>query len=324
MIVTLTANPSMDRTVGLVGPLERGAVLRAISSTASPAGKGVNVSIALHRFAGSTLAVLPGRPDEPVVTALAQQGITVKSVPIAGELRSNITVTEPDGTTTKINEPGPTLSADEWERLAEAVVASARHRGGWVALCGSLPPGVPDDAYAAIARAVRDAGVQVALDTSGPALGATLAASAVDLIKPNAEELVELTGAREDPRDLEEEPRLVADLARRLVTSGVGAVLCTLGAHGAVLVTPGGVWHAPAPAIRPRSTVGAGDSSLAGYLLADVRGAQPEERLRRAVAHGAAAAARSGSEMPDPSDVHELLPLIPVTAVTLPRTVAGI
>ncbi len=322
MIVTLTANPSLDRTVELPGRLERGAVLRAAASRATPAGKGVNVSLALHRFGGDTLAVLPGKAAEPLVAALSEAHVPVEPVAIEGELRSNLTLTEPDGTTTKVNEPGPRLSGEEWERLVSAVLARA-HRAAWVALCGSLPPGVPADAYAGIARALHGTGARVAVDTSGAAAAAAVGAAPLDLVKPNAEELVELTGAASDPASVENDPLLAAELAGRLLDRGVRAVLCTLGASGALLVTAAGAWHAAAPLIRARSTVGAGDSSLAGYLLADSRGAQPEECLRRAVAHGAAAAARPGSEMPTPPDVHDLLPSASATPVPLSGIAAG-
>ncbi|WP_210479378.1 1-phosphofructokinase family hexose kinase [Naasia sp. SYSU D00948] len=322
MIVTLTANPSLDRTVELPGRLERGAVLRATASTATPAGKGVNVSLALHRFGGDTVAVLPGRASEPLVAALVAARVPVEPVAIEGALRSNLTLTEADGTTTKVNEPGPLLSGEEWERLAAAVLAHAR-TGAWVALCGSLPPGVPLDAYAGLARAVSALGARVAVDTSGAAASATVGEAPVDLVKPNAEELVELTGDRHDPAAVEADPLLAAELAGRLLRRDVGAVLCTLGSAGALLVTQAGAWHAPAPVIQPRSTVGAGDSALAGYLLADTRGAQADERLRRAVAHGAAAAALPGSEMPAPADVHDLLPLVSVTSLPLTGIAAG-
>ena len=316
MIVTLTANPSLDRTVTLDGPLERGRVQRATGSTSEPAGKGVNVARVVLSAGRSAVAVLPGSHDDPLVIGLRERGIPHRAVELSGRLRINLTITEPDGTTTKVNEPGPRLSDAE---LAALTTALEREAAGacWVVLSGSLPPGVPDDWYAELVMRLRSSGAAVAVDTSGAPLLATLAADVPhlpQLVKPNGEELAELVGT---DRDLEVDVDAAADAAAALVDRGIGAVLATLGAAGAVLATRDGVWIATPPAIRRVSTVGAGDSALAGYLLADLAGADPADRLRSAVAHGAAAAALPGSSLPTPADlrvddvrVHALLPRV--------------
>jgi 1-phosphofructokinase len=121
-----------------------------------------------------------------------------------------------------------------------------------------------------------------------------------DLLKPNAEELAEVLGlAHQDVTD----PRRAAEHARLLVGHGCAAVLVTLGAGGAVLVTEEGAWHAAPPPTIAKSTVGAGDCALAGYLLADLDGAAPADRLCHAVAYGSAAAGLPGSAVPEPADV---------------------
>jgi 1-phosphofructokinase len=167
-------------------------------------------------------------------------------------------------------------------------------------LAGSLPPGVPANFYAEITRELRArfgaAAPKVAIDSSGAPLAAAVAARP-DLLKPNAEELAELTGVS-DPDSLEADPRLAARAALTLIEAGVGAVLATLGSQGAVLVTADGCWLARSPKIVARSTVGAGDSSLAGYLLSDIAGASAPDCLRQAAAHGAAAASLPGSTVP--------------------------
>jgi 1-phosphofructokinase len=123
-----------------------------------------------------------------------------------------------------------------------------------------------------------------------------------DLLKPNAEELASLTG--DDWAALEADPHAAAAAAARLVGDGISAVLLTLGSQGAVLITADGCWRATPPPITLKSTVGAGDASLAGYLLADLRGLDAPDRLREAVAFGAAAASLPGSTMPRESDLH--------------------
>ena len=168
---------------------------------------------------------------------------------------------------------------------------------------GSLPPGVADDFYVRVIAAVRRAhgahAPLIAVDTSGPALTAVVADGAPDLIKPNDEELGELVGAPLDGADAQS----ALDVARALVPDRVGAALVTLGARGALLVDADGAWAAVPPPIRVVSTVGAGDSSLAGYVLGDARGEGPDERLRLAIRYGAAAASLPGTQAPAPGDL---------------------
>jgi 1-phosphofructokinase len=310
MIVTLTANPSIDRTVSLTGPLRRGAVHRATAATSHPGGKGVNVARVITAAGKRSVAVLPGNTGDPILLALAEAGIDHRGIAHPGTARVNLTVTEPDGTTTKINEPGAALPPDSLSALASCLQDLAAS-AVWVVLSGSLPPGVPAHWYADLVTALRAGPTQIAVDTSDEpllALAAAFPGAAPDLIKPNAAELGQLTGV--DGADLERaaergDPLPTARAARSLIDGGgPRAVLATLGAAGAVLVTDGGAWYATTPPIAPRSTVGAGDASLAGYLLADLQNAGPADRLARAVAYGSAAAALPGTALPSPHHTH--------------------
>ena len=303
MIVTLTANPSLDRTVELPGPLVPGAVQRATRSVDEPGGKGVNVSRGVAASGHATVAVLPGRLDDPVLVALRERGVPAVNLHLDARLRSNVTLTSPDGTTTKVNEPGPDLSA-HGTALRDLVVEQSAG-ADWLVLAGSLPPGLPATFLADVVRAVRgahgDAAPQVAVDSSGAPFAAVLAAGvAVDLVKPNADELAEVVGGDADA--YESDPAAAVDGATRLLDRGVGAVLLTLGGAGAVLVTRDGAWTAAAPRITPLSTVGAGDSALAGYLLAETVGLDAPARLAQAVASGTAAALLPGSDVPALAD----------------------
>jgi 1-phosphofructokinase len=223
-------------------------------------------------------------------------------------VRTNVAITEPDGTTTKLNEPGATLDAAARAALTRSVLTVAAD-AAWVVLSGSLPPGLPDDWYAEVASSLRSSACKVAIDTSErplAALAASFGTAAPDVIKPNAEELASLVGA--DPLHLESaaaagDPEPVVSAAREVIARGARTVLVTLGAAGAVLVDETGSWMATPPPIVPRSTVGAGDSSLAGYLRAEVGGAQPPQRLQMAVAYGSAAAALPGSALPSPDQI---------------------
>ena len=145
MITTVTANPSLDRTLH-IATLGRGSVHRASAELVEPSGKGVNVSVALHGAGRATTAVLPsgGAAGRQVIELLDTLGVAVRSVAVRGAVRSNISVIEDDGTTTKFNASGPRLSIEE----VDALVAASDHvsaAGQWVAWCGSLPAGFADD-----------------------------------------------------------------------------------------------------------------------------------------------------------------------------------
>lgn len=303
MILTLTANPSHDRTVVLGGILERGAVIRAEAVSSQAGGKGVNIARASVSAGLPAVAVLPADDDDPFVIELLAAGIDCRPIPHDGTLRTNITITEPDGTTTKLNSPGPSLSPSVLRQLGDAL--SRRTAGAdWTVLAGSLPPGVAPEWYAELVVMLRESGGRIAVDTSDAplqALVAALPASAPHLMKPNGAELASFTG--DDPERLEHDPLAAAKAARTLVESGVETVLATLGAQGAVLVTADAAWHATPPPTTVVSTVGAGDSSLFGYLLAEIRQQRPEQRLALAVAYGSAAAGLPGTTIPRPDQV---------------------
>lgn len=308
MIVTLTPNPSIDRTIDLAGPLERGGVVRSTGSHDDAGGKGINVANVIRQAGELSVAVLPGNHEDPLVESLRELHLTHRSVPIGAACRVNFTLVEHDGTTTKVNAPGPELSVEVQERLAR-VVAREGAGAAWIALCGSLPPGVPDDFYGQIARSVQG-GPSIAMDTSGAALRASIdaAAESIALIKPNSDELGELLGV--PAADFEGDPVLARDRAQPLLDRGIREILLTLGGQGALLISGEGVWQAEAPRITVQSTVGAGDSSLAGYLLGSLRDDPPAGRLALAVAYGSAAASLPGSQMPAPSDLLPDLPAV--------------
>ena len=154
MILTLTPNPSLDRTVSLPGPLQRGAVQRLTGVVMEPGGKGVNVARVLSNAGRAATAVLPAAENDPILTALGAlelPGLTVRSVPVAGPARINTAVTEPDGTTTKLNELGAGLSEEEIDAVEQALLETLTLTGvsagadthHWAVLSGSLPPGAP-------------------------------------------------------------------------------------------------------------------------------------------------------------------------------------
>jgi 1-phosphofructokinase len=296
MIVTVTLNPSLDRTLR-VQALRRGAVQRAVHNHTDPGGKGVNVARALSAHGTPVLTVLPvgGTTGASLVAGLVEAGVPHVAVPGESRTRANISIVEPDGTTTKVNEPGVTLSSRELRAITEAVT---RHigPGDWVVTAGSIAPGQDPEVYAEIGRAARAAGARWAVDTSGVALSASLVARP-DLVKPNREELAEVLGL---------ELLTLGDVvaACRELNNGNGlSVLCSLGADGAVLVDRDGAWLGTGPQVQVENTVGAGDALLAGYLHGLTVEGSREAGLRAGVAWATAAVATPGTGVPEPDRV---------------------
>lgn len=293
MIVTLTPNPSLDRTLQIEA-LHRGEVVRATSVRVDPGGKGINVALALTRTGHPARAVVPvgGREGEQLAAAIQDTGIELVRVPIAETVRTNITLAEPDGTITKINDPGPALTPTEANALTSTTVA-ALDGASWVAGCGSLPPGAPTQLYAELVAQGHGAGALVAIDASDAALAAAVEAGP-DLIKPNVHELAELTG-----RALTSIGEVV-EAAQQLQSAGISCVVVSLGGDGAVMVDAQGAWQATTEPVAVRSTVGAGDALVAGLLAA---GGTGPDALRSGVAYGTAAAQLPGTQFPVPDQL---------------------
>ena len=284
MIVTVTPNPSIDRTLR-VPVLVRGSVHRATDTTAEAGGKGVNVARALATEGHEALAIAPMSAASVVAfRSLLGSAATLETVPIGGDVRVNVGLIEADGTVTKVNEPGPWLGEPETEALLARAAAVAA-RASWVVGCGSLPPGMLPNFYVRLSR-MAPSGVRVAVDADGEALRACRG-EPLALIKPNLRELEVLAG-----RGLTSLGEAVA-AAGALVGAGVGAVLVSLGPDGAVYVDRDGATHAEAVVDGVVNPVGAGDALLAGFLAAGGR----REGLGLAVAWSIAACRSPGTQM---------------------------
>jgi 1-phosphofructokinase len=294
MITTVTPNPSLDRTLH-VDRFVRGRVNRASATMVEPSGKGVNVALALHGVGVDVRAVLPigGSAGREIASLLDDLGLEHVDVPIAGAVRSNISLVEADGHSSKVNEPGPQLSDTEVDALC-AMALAGNDVGQWVLWAGSLPGGFTAQRFADAVADTRSAGRLVAVDSSGPALARMLSQHGDRLphmVKPNAEEIAELAGHHLTTLGD------VADAARVLIGRGVRTVLISLGHNGALLVdvdlpTP---LHGHAAAQRVVNTVGAGDAFLAGWLAAQHAGQTHAEALANALRFGATAVEQEGT-----------------------------
>lgn len=304
MILTVTLNTALDLTYR-VRSLRPHASHRVSAVAERPGGKGVNVARVLAAL-GHPVTVTGfagGGTGREIRDRLAgTPGLTDALVPVAGASRRTIAVVdELSGDTTQLNEPGPQIAPGEWgaflDRYGELLADASA-----VALCGSLPPGVPVGAYANLVRTARSAGVPVLLDTSGEPLRRGVAARP-DIIKPNADELAELTGSHEPVRSTQ-------DARRR----GAHAVVASLGAGGLLAVTPEGRWRAVPPARELGNPTGAGDSAVAGLLSGLLEQLPWPDRLSRAVALSAATVRAPAAGEFDPAAYDKLLPHVSVTA----------
>ena len=303
MILTVTLNTALDITYR-VRELRPHASHRVSEVTERPGGKGLNVARVLAAL-GHEVTVTGftgGATGRIVQDQLAgTPGVLDALVPVSGATRRTMAVVdERTGDTTQLNEPGPTVTSAEWTAFQEAYEALLPGVSA-VALCGSLPPGLPVGAYAGLIRTARTAGVPVLLDTSGEPLRRGVAARP-DIVKPNTDELAELTGSH-DPS------RATQDARRR----GARAVVASLGAKGLLAATPEGTWHATPPSRVHGNPTGAGDSAVAGLLSGLVERLPWPDRLARAVALSAATVLAPVAGEFDRAAYEELLGRIAVT-----------
>ena len=303
VILTVTLNTALDITYR-VGALRPHTSHRVTEVSERPGGKGVNVARVLAAL-GHEVTVTGftgGATGRAVQEGLAQApGIVDALVPVSGPTRRTIAVADATtGDTTQLNEPGPDITAAEWSAFQETYEELLRSASA-VALCGSLPPGVPVGAYAQLVRTARTLGIPVLLDTSGEPLRRGVAARP-DIVKPNADELAELTGSHE--------PLVATRDARR---RGARTVVASLGADGLLALNAEGRWHATPPRQVRGNPTGAGDSAVAGLLSGLVEHLPWPDRLARAVALSAATVLAPAAGEFDRATYEELLDRVAVT-----------
>jgi 1-phosphofructokinase family hexose kinase len=287
-IVCVTPNPALDRTLE-VPRFKPGTILRAPSARVAAGGKGVNVARALAALGAAARCMGPlGGASGKILADLARaEGLAAAWTWCEGETRSCVILVDPEAKqATVINESGPRLKADDWNRVGAEVLAGSE-RGQTVSLSGSLPPGLPDESLAQLCRSLVEAGREVWADSSGPALASALSVRGVRM-KINREEAEEVLGAPLNG------VAACGGAARELLSRGPTTVVITLGADGAVLASAEGCWHSSAPPVESASAVASGDSFLAGLVAALTSGRDPAEALSWGVAAGTANAMANG------------------------------
>jgi 6-phosphofructokinase 2 len=301
-ILTITMNPALDlgATVENVYPDHK---LRCGQDRCDPGGGGINVSRAIRRLGGESLALYccGGQSGQILRGLLDEAGLSHRAIPVEGSTRQNVNILErATNQQYRFVMPGPRLEHEEWRKALEAV-AGMSPAPRLVVASGSLPPGVPEDFYALLARVVRDQGGRMILDTSGSALVPAIR-EGVFLVKPSLRELRVFAMGR-----VEHEPDQ-ARAARMIVESGrCEAVVVSLGAAGALFATAAGCERLHAPSVTVRSRIGAGDSMVAGIALSLARGEALRDAVRHGVAAGTAAVMNPGTELCHIEDVERLL-----------------
>lgn len=301
-IVTLTLSPTIDTSTE-VDHVVAERKLRCDEPAHEPGGGGVNVARALRRFGVDPLAVFTagGPTGEQLIQLVRDEDVSIHPVPIAGHTRENFTVRETATTLQyRFCMPGPRIENEEWQAVLD-VLRSLDPAPDYLVASGSLPPGLPEDAFAEIARIARERGTRMILDTSGPPLRAAIDAG-LFLIKPNLSELAWLEGEEwiADGDQLNE-------AATRLLTEhDCEAVVVSLGAGGALAVNGDEMARISAPTVRPESKVGAGDSMVAGIIWGLEQGKSVLEAASLGVAAGAAAVMTPGSDLCQRDDTERL------------------
>ncbi|MEZ8221662.1 tagatose 6-phosphate kinase [Candidatus Fervidibacteria bacterium JGI MDM2 JNZ-1-D12] len=299
-VVTVTLNPAVDKTV-VVPNFRPERVVRASEVYIYPSGKGVNVARVLVRLEVPTICLgfIGGHFGAFLAEGLSREGIEHDFTTVADETRINLTIRDPEtGLEVHLVEPGAKVTEEDWQRFKATY---ERHLDGasWVALCGSLPPGVPVDAYDQLIRIAHEKGVPCALDSSGEALREGVKGKP-KLVKPNRQELVELVGG-----ELNSDEKLRSAIFK-VHELGVDIVVVSLGKEGAVGSDGTGVWKATPPSVRVVNTIGSGDALLGGLIFALLKEMPFEEALKFAVATGTANTLVDGPCYIDLRDLHEI------------------
>jgi 6-phosphofructokinase 2 len=313
-IVTITINPAVDIFVN-VSRLEPARKLRCSAPKRDPGGGGINVARVVHRLGGKVTAIYPtgGAIGNLLHRLMDREGIESLVTPSHVETRENFTVYEEStGEQYRFVLPGSALHRHEWEACLDKL-SSLPDKPEIIVASGSIPPGVPDDFFAHVARHAKKFGAKMVLDTSGPGLKAALA-EGVTLFKPNLVEFSEFVGT-----PLERETDYI-EAARQLIAAHQAeAVALTLGDQGALLITGDGAWRAEPLPIEVVSTVGAGDSFVGGLVTALAAGRTLDQALRIAVAAASAAVMSPGTELCREDDVKRLLSKVQIKNVAQPK-----
>ena len=301
MIATVTLNPALDKSI-YVDRLHPNDTNRILRVEVDAGGKGINASRVLKELGSETIALgfVGGKIGSFIEHVLENEGIPTDFVQVKADTRTNVCIQELTGSPpTMLNEPGPNIAEDDFDKLFDKVRKVARE-SSFVIFGGSLPPGVPKDIYKLLVNAAQESDSKAILDSDGEPMRLGMK-SMPYMIKPNREEAERLVSLR--VKNVGEAVRAANILAR----NGVKLVVISMGADGAVACSAGEVWQAVPPKVTPVSTIGSGDSMVAGIAHILSKGGSLGEALKLGAAAGAATAMTDGTEICSHHQVQDLL-----------------
>jgi 1-phosphofructokinase family hexose kinase len=291
LILTLTINPAIDRTISVDKLVfeDRGYIL---ARTEAAGGRGVNASQVIHAFGGKTLALLTsgGAIGQRMEQSLAGMGFPYEAVRVRAEARANLTISDKNGLTIKLNEIGAELAQSEIQAV-RALVEARLGKARWLMICGSVQPGVPQEFYREMIELARSRGVKTLLDTDGDSLARSLEAKP-SVISPNQQEAERLLGRAIITRSQS------LEALQRIHAMGPESVLLKLGSRGALGVSADGAFEAVPPRVDSLSPIGAGDALAAAFVWALDKKKSFADALRWGVAAGTASAMLPGMSFP--------------------------
>ncbi|MBO5372943.1 MAG: 1-phosphofructokinase [Lachnospiraceae bacterium] len=300
MIITVTMNPAIDKTI-MVDKFYAGGLNRIENPLTDAGGKGINVSKTIHALGGKTLATgfLGKNGSEKILACLQEENIASDFVMVDGITRTNMKIMEKDGTLTEINEQGMWIPQEKIEELVEKLTGYANEDSLFV-FAGSIPKGVDTSIYGRLTAAVREKGAKVFVDADGELLKEAIKACP-DMLKPNHVELAEYFG-----KDIHIEEAELVELARKLIENKAELVAVSRGSKGALFVTKSQVIRCCAIDVEVHSTVGAGDAMVAALVYARQQDFTLEETVRLAMAASAGAVTTAGTKSPDRETIEAL------------------
>lgn len=333
MIYTVTLNPAVDKTV-TINDFMTGEVNRTDKIRTDAGGKGLNVSKCLASLgAKSTAAMFLGGNAGNLIRSFlydtkssAHDMITPLIVDVPGETRTNLKIVDPQsGTTTDINEKGPVITTEAFDKLTDMIFSSA-HEGDILVLSGSVPHGLSSDVYARLISKADSRKIKTFLDTSGESLVSGINAVPF-LIKPNVQELTYVMGHSEDDANSAKRTLSMSDNdinkasvssiiiteCDRLLASGISRIVVSAGADGAFYFSEKKRLRGISPSVPVQSTVGAGDSMIAALAYGESVNMDEEEAFRLALAFGTASVQCPGSSAPSKDDVKKMINQIKIT-----------
>ena len=304
MIVTVTMNPAIDKTVD-IGKFERGDLNRIKRVEIDAGGKGINVSKTIRELGGESIATgfVGGTSGTIIKQVLTDLGLRIDFVEVKGETRTNLKVVEETGEVTELNEPGPEVSKDQLNDLLNRLEGYANPDTLFV-LAGSIPAGIPTDIYRKITEQVHQKGAKVLLDADGVLFSESLKGKP-DMLKPNRSELERYY--QMDYRASEQE---LVSMGEKLLDQGVSMAAISLGQMGAIFLTKGKRYRCPGLRVKAHSTVGAGDALVAAMAYSWDEKLPLETCIRLCMGASAGAVTSIGTKPPKRSLVDELVGLV--------------